>query len=63
MALGQACGEQALDLGVSAGELVDVIERAQQARRLDCPYVFHHGGQPLRDWRVSWRQACTMGSV
>jgi integrase len=40
-----------------SGELLDVIERAAERRRLDCPRVFHVDGEPLRDFRESWKQA------
>lgn len=41
-----------------SGELADVIERASDARRLDCPFVFHVAGRPLVDFRGSWSAAC-----
>ncbi len=34
-----------------SGELLDVIERAAERRRLDCPNVFHADGQPIGDFR------------
>jgi integrase len=40
------------------GELLEVAERAKAARRLDCPYVFHLDGEPIGDFRKSWRNAC-----
>jgi integrase len=39
------------------GELLAIITRAQENRRLDCPYVFHNGGIPLGDFRKAWRNA------
>src|SRR5262249_10335358 len=39
------------------GELVAVIERAHNLRRLDCPLVFHRDGQQLGDFRGSWSAA------
>jgi integrase len=38
--------------------LLEIIERAKSARRLDCPYVFHVDGQRIGDFRKSWRNAC-----
>jgi integrase len=40
------------------GRLLEVIERAATGRRLDCPFVFHHEGQPIGDFRKAWRNAC-----
>jgi integrase len=40
------------------GDLLEIAERAKAARRLDCPYVFHLDGQPIGDFRKSWRNAC-----
>jgi integrase len=39
-------------------ELLEIIERAKQNRRLDCPFVFHLDGQPIGDFRESWKTAC-----
>jgi integrase len=41
-----------------AGELMEIMERAQRHRRLECPFVFHHKGSSLKDFRESWRRAC-----
>jgi hypothetical protein len=32
-----------------SGELLKIIERAKALRRLDCPYVFHLGGEQIGD--------------
>ena len=46
------------------GEALAIVERARAARRLDCPYVFHRGGEPLRlrggtsPLRRAWAKAC-----
>ena len=29
----------------------------RRERRLDCPYVFHRKGKPIRDFRKSWDKA------
>lgn len=42
-----------------SGELLDVIERAAERRRLDSPHVFHVDGQPIGDFRKAWWRACT----
>lgn len=39
-------------------ELLAIIERARDKRRLDCPFVFHNDGQPIGDFRKAWRNAC-----
>jgi integrase len=40
-----------------SGELAEVIARAHDARRLDCPYVFHNDGRPIVDFRDAWDRA------
>ncbi|MBE3603733.1 site-specific integrase [bacterium] len=40
------------------GELWEIIRRAHEKRRPDCPYVFHDGGQPIGDFRKAWNTAC-----
>jgi integrase len=39
------------------GTLMDVIERRQKLRRLDCPYVFHRNGKPIRSFRKAFKAA------
>ncbi len=41
-----------------SGELLDLIERAKVMRRPDCPSVFHLKGQPIGDFRKTWKTAC-----
>jgi integrase len=37
------------------GELLELVERRAEARRLDVPLVFHRGdGTPLGDFRKAW---------
>jgi integrase len=39
--------------------LREVLGRRLAARRLDTPLVFHYrSGQPIGDWRKTWRSAC-----
>lgn len=39
-------------------ELLEIMEGAKANRRLDCPSVFHHEGQPIGDFRKAWKSAC-----
>lgn len=39
-------------------ELAEIFGRARENRRLDCRFVFHRVGKPLRDFRGSWSAAC-----
>src|SRR5262249_57661137 len=43
------------------GELAAIIARRLDARRLDCPRIFHDQGRPIGDFRKSWRAACRGG--
>jgi hypothetical protein len=36
---------------------MDVIERRLKLRRLDCPYVFHRNGKPIRSFRKAVKAA------
>jgi integrase len=40
------------------GEPRSVIDRAREQRRLDCPFVFHREGRPIKDFRTAWNTAC-----
>lgn len=46
-----------------SGELAEVIQRAHQTRRLDCPFVFHIEGKPIVDFRASWHGARTAAGL
>jgi integrase len=37
--------------------LLEIIERAREVRRPDCPFVFHDGGEPIGDFRKAWNTA------
>jgi integrase len=50
-----------------AGELAELIERRKQARGIETPdgvvlsnLVFHRSGQPIQEFRKSWRTACRL---
>ncbi len=45
------------------GELLEIIERAKQKRRLDCPYVFHEDGQRIGSFRKAWKTACVAAGL
>ncbi len=40
------------------GELFEIIQRAHEKRRPECPFVFHDDGQPIGDFRKAWKTAC-----
>ena len=40
------------------GELLNILERSAERRRLDCVSVFHLEGQPIGQFRKSWKTAC-----
>jgi len=39
------------------GALLDIIERRKKVRRLDCPYVFHRKGRPIKSFRKAFKAA------
>ena len=39
------------------GELEEIVGRARQSRRVDCPFVFHSDGRPIGDFRKAWQRA------
>jgi integrase len=45
------------------GELREIIERARQNRRLECPFVFQESGEPIGDFRKSWKTACRHAGI
>jgi len=44
-------------------ELLALIIRRAEARRLDCPLVFHRGGKQVRDFRATWERACAAAGM
>jgi integrase len=46
-----------------SGELAEIIARAADNRRLDCPNVFHRNGHPIIDFRDAWNTARTKAGL
>lgn len=46
-----------------SGELLDIIARAYDVRRLDCPYVFHIDGRGVGSFRKTWLRASKAAGV
>ncbi len=44
-------------------ELLKIVQDRWTVRRLDCPYIFHRAGRPIRDFRTSWQRACKAAGV
>ena len=44
------------------GRLLNLFQERQEERRLDCPYVFHHKGQKIGDFKKAWKTACKEAS-
>jgi integrase len=44
-------------------ELYAVFQRAAARRWEGCPYVFHHQGKPIGDFRKAWCEACVQAGV
>ena len=40
------------------GELAEIVRRAKDTRKPECPFVFHDNGQPIGDFRKAWHNAC-----
>ncbi len=38
--------------------LLEIVRERFAQRRLGCPYVFHHEGRPLANFKRAWRTAC-----
>jgi len=41
-----------------AERLWELIQDSAKDRRLNCPYVFHHNGKRIGDFRKAWKTAC-----
>lgn len=40
------------------GRLWEMTQERVRERRLDCPFVFHHEGRKLGDFKKAWKTAC-----
>lgn len=45
------------------GALADIIERRVKVRRLDCPFVFHRQGTPIRSFRKVFKTAVSAAGL
>jgi integrase len=43
-----------------SGRLLLLVESAWNNRSLECPYLFHHKGEPIGDFRKAFDAACTL---
>ena len=48
---------------VLAGHLRVILERRVRARRLGSALIFHRAGEPVREFRKTWRSACRAAHV
>ena len=40
--------------------MLDIVEEAYEKRSLECPYLFHHEGEPIGDFRKAFDTAATL---
>ena len=46
-----------------SGRLLAIVKEAYENRSLQCPYLFHHEGQPIRDFRKAFDTAATAAGI
>ena len=46
-----------------SGRLLDLVESAWNKRSLECPYLFHHNGEPIGDFRKAFDAACAAAGL
>jgi integrase len=46
-----------------SGRLLDLVESAWNNRSLECPYLFHHKGEPIGDFRKAFDAACAAAGL
>ena len=44
-------------------ELEEIIDCRRSARVADCDLIFHHDGQPIRDYRKCWHTVCVTNGL
>ena len=44
-------------------ELMEEMKVVHSNRRLGCPHVFHRNGQPIREFKRSWKTACIQAGL
>ena len=44
-------------------ELATIVAQRQEARRLDCPFIFHRNGKQMGEFRKVWHRACEEAGV
>lgn len=45
------------------GELMEILARARENRRLDCTRIFHDNGERVGDFRKAWHNACVAAGL
>ena len=45
------------------GRLLSLAQEAWNNRQLECPYLFHHKGEPIGDFRKAFDAACTAAGL
>jgi len=46
-----------------SGWLLELVESAWNNRSISCPYLFHHKGEPIGDFRKAFDAACTAAGL
>jgi hypothetical protein len=49
--------------GLTSGRLLVLVESAWNNRSLECPYLFHHKGEPIGDFRKAFDAACAAAGL
>jgi integrase len=45
------------------GKLWEIVQGRARERRLECPFVFHRKGRPVKDFREAWYKACVASGL
>ena len=46
-----------------SGRLLSLVQEAWNNRLLECPYLFHHKGEPVGDFRKAFDTACAAAGL